>query len=93
MIKEVDEDNDGKISFREFLLIFRKAANGELQAEGLSAIASSVDVTEVREGCELIALYAEGRLRELVLLCPEYKYLLKRDSTGMMPKMGGSNAC
>ena len=48
MIKEVDEDNDGKISFREFLLIFRKAANGELQAEGLTAIANSVDVTEVR---------------------------------------------
>ena len=23
MIKEVDEDNDGHISFREFLLIFR----------------------------------------------------------------------
>lgn len=23
MIQEVDEDNDGKISFREFLLIFR----------------------------------------------------------------------
>lgn len=26
MIKEVDEDFDGKISFREFLLIFRKVS-------------------------------------------------------------------
>ena len=25
MIKEMDEDQDGKISFREFMLIFRKA--------------------------------------------------------------------
>ncbi|KAK2189811.1 hypothetical protein NP493_96g07028 [Ridgeia piscesae] len=30
MISEVDEDNDQKISFREFLLIFRKAASGEI---------------------------------------------------------------
>ncbi|CAG5116314.1 unnamed protein product, partial [Candidula unifasciata] len=33
MIKEVDEDFDDKISFREFLLIFRKAAAGELQED------------------------------------------------------------
>eukprot|EP00730_Choanoeca_flexa_P002208 TRINITY_DN10952_c0_g1_i1.p3 TRINITY_DN10952_c0_g1~~TRINITY_DN10952_c0_g1_i1.p3 ORF type:complete len:190 (+),score=64.27 TRINITY_DN10952_c0_g1_i1:1149-1718(+) len=46
MIKEIDEDNDGEISLREFFMIFRKAANGELQAEGLSAIASSIDVSE-----------------------------------------------
>ena len=30
MIKEVDEDDDGAISFREFLSIFRKARAGEL---------------------------------------------------------------
>ena len=30
MIKEVDEDDDGAISFREFLTIFRKARAGEL---------------------------------------------------------------
>ncbi len=35
MIKQVDEDQDGKISFREFLLIFRKAMsdNGEIENE------------------------------------------------------------
>ncbi|XP_048772448.1 EF-hand domain-containing protein D2-like [Ostrea edulis] len=32
MIKEVDEDHDDKIDFREFLLIFRKAHAGELEA-------------------------------------------------------------
>lgn len=32
MIKEVDEDHDDKIDFREFLLIFRKANDGELEA-------------------------------------------------------------
>ncbi|CAF4366668.1 unnamed protein product, partial [Adineta steineri] len=35
MIKQVDEDQDGKISFREFLLIFRKAmsVHGEIENE------------------------------------------------------------
>ena len=50
MIKEVDEDDDGAISFREFLLIFRKAAAGELDLEsGLGQLASltEVDVDEV----------------------------------------------
>jgi len=48
MIKEVDEDNDGAISFREFLLIFRKAANNELVCEGLQEFArvSEIDVDE-----------------------------------------------
>ncbi|XP_055053268.2 EF-hand domain-containing protein D1 [Misgurnus anguillicaudatus] len=48
MIKEVDEDFDGKLSYREFLLIFRKAAAGELQEEsGLMALArlSEIDVS------------------------------------------------
>lgn len=34
MIKEVDEDNDGQISYREFLLVFRYAKTGKLQCEG-----------------------------------------------------------
>ncbi|CAF0815026.1 unnamed protein product [Rotaria sordida] len=33
MIKQVDEDHDGKISFREFLLIFRKAISETNEAE------------------------------------------------------------
>ncbi|TRY93347.1 hypothetical protein DNTS_007728 [Danionella cerebrum] len=48
MIKEVDEDFDGKLSFREFMLIFRRAAAGQLQEEsGLMALArlSEIDVS------------------------------------------------
>ncbi|XP_023699839.1 EF-hand domain-containing protein D1 [Paramormyrops kingsleyae] len=48
MIKEVDEDFDGQLSYREFLLIFRRAAAGELQEEsGLLALArlSEIDVS------------------------------------------------
>jgi hypothetical protein len=67
MIKEVDEDNDDKISFREFLLIFRKAANGELQAEGLATIANSVDVTEVR-----------ARAKNAPVLLPSSRYAASR---------------
>ncbi|WAR13835.1 EFHD2-like protein [Mya arenaria] len=51
MIRQVDEDNDGKISFREFLLIFRKAAAGELAEDsGLAELyhnVSEIDVDEV----------------------------------------------
>ncbi|XP_071110053.1 EF-hand domain-containing protein D2-like [Haliotis cracherodii] len=50
MINEVDEDNDSKISFREFLLIFRKAAAGELAEDSglyeLYANISEIDVDE-----------------------------------------------
>jgi len=42
--QEVDEDDDGHISFREFLLIFRKAAAGELKEDsGLSVLAKQVN--------------------------------------------------
>lgn len=49
MIKEVDEDGDGEISFREFLLIFRKAAEGGLEeGSGLAQLAklTEIDVDE-----------------------------------------------
>lgn len=50
MIAEVDEDKDGKISFREFLLIYRKAHAGELVSDsGLGQLArlTEIDVDEV----------------------------------------------
>ncbi|XP_073928108.1 EF-hand domain-containing protein D1 isoform X3 [Castor canadensis] len=51
MIKEVDEDFDGKLSFREFLLIFHKAAAGELQEDsGLMALAKLSEIDVALEG-------------------------------------------
>ncbi|XP_054082737.1 EF-hand domain-containing protein D2 homolog [Zeugodacus cucurbitae] len=50
MIAEVDEDHDGKISFREFLLIYRKAQAGELDTDsGLNQLArlTEINVEEV----------------------------------------------
>ena len=49
----MDEDSDGHISFREFLLIFRKAAAGELSEDsGLGVLARQceIDVDEVGVG-------------------------------------------
>lgn len=46
MIKEVDEDNDGHMSLREFMLVFVRATRGELVCAGLTELASSVDVAE-----------------------------------------------
>ncbi|KAL8591155.1 EF-hand domain-containing protein D2 [Nucella lapillus] len=46
MIKEVDEDHDDKISFREFLLIFRKANAGELE-EGSGLMELYANVSEI----------------------------------------------
>ena len=45
MIAEVDDDNDGQMNFREFLLIFSRAKNGTLKCEGLSFIAKTIDVS------------------------------------------------
>ena len=53
MIQEVDEDDDGAISFREFMLIFRKAAAGELQEDsglGMLAKQCEINVEEVGVG-------------------------------------------
>jgi len=53
MIKEVDEDDDGMISFLEFMLIFRKAAAGELKEDsglGILAKQCEINVEEVGVG-------------------------------------------
>ncbi|XP_064642278.1 EF-hand domain-containing protein D2-like isoform X2 [Lineus longissimus] len=52
MIKEVDEDEDGMISFREFCLVYKKAQDGELECEGLKELCAKteVDVDEVGVG-------------------------------------------
>ncbi|KAL7978538.1 hypothetical protein Chor_005520 [Crotalus horridus] len=62
MIKEVDEDVDSKLSFREFLLIFRKAAAGELEEDsGLHALACLSEIDVSTEGEEIKAEKEEKR--------------------------------
>lgn len=55
MIRDVDEDGDEEISFREFLLIFRKFASGDFKDSPFAALVelasqSEVDVSEVGVG-------------------------------------------
>ncbi|XP_046753874.1 EF-hand domain-containing protein D2 homolog [Diprion similis] len=66
MIQEVDEDRDSRISFREFLLIYRKARAGELdQGSGLGQLArlTEVDVDEV--GVNGAKNFFEAKIDEL----------------------------
>lgn len=66
MIKEVDEDKDDKVSYREFLLVFRKAAAGELlEDSGLFALAqlAEVDVDEVGVGGA--ATFFEAKIKQV----------------------------
>ncbi|XP_071380233.1 EF-hand domain-containing protein D1 [Centroberyx affinis] len=68
MIKEVDEDFDGKLSFREFLLIFRKAAAGELQEEsGLMVLARLSEIDVSTEGVMGAKDFFEAKMQALSL--------------------------
>ncbi|XP_037553285.1 EF-hand domain-containing protein D1 [Nematolebias whitei] len=66
MIKEVDEDFDGKLSFREFLLIFHRAAAGELQEEsGLMALARLSEINVSTEGVMGAKDFFEAKVQAL----------------------------
>ncbi|XP_038816965.1 EF-hand domain-containing protein D1 isoform X1 [Salvelinus namaycush] len=66
MIKEVDEDFDGKLSYREFLLIFRRAAAGELQEEsGLMALARLSEIDVSTEGVMGARDFFEAKVQAL----------------------------
>ena len=45
MIELVDEDRDGKVSFREFLMMFRKSSEGAVESE--SGLDKLVKLTEI----------------------------------------------
>ncbi|XP_065052300.1 EF-hand domain-containing protein D2-like [Rhopilema esculentum] len=62
MIKAVDEDNDGQISFREFMLIFKYAKDGTLQVEGLLKIADCCNVSE--EGVSGAKSFFEAKVQQ-----------------------------
>ncbi|XP_007520429.1 EF-hand domain-containing protein D1 [Erinaceus europaeus] len=66
MIREVDEDFDGKLSFREFLLIFHKAAAGELQEDsGLMALAKLSEINVALEGVKGAKDFFEAKVQAL----------------------------
>ncbi|XP_059807863.1 EF-hand domain-containing protein D2 [Hypanus sabinus] len=66
MIKEVDEDFDGKLSFREFLLIFRKAAAGELAEDsGLHVLAQLSEIDVSTEGVKGAKTFFEAKLQAI----------------------------
>ncbi|XP_014778637.1 EF-hand domain-containing protein D2 isoform X1 [Octopus bimaculoides] len=64
MIKEVDEDEDNKINFREFLLIFRKAAAEELNTDsGLYELYQNVWEIDVdKEGVKGAKNFFEAKI-------------------------------
>ncbi|KAK1801213.1 hypothetical protein P4O66_022913 [Electrophorus voltai] len=66
MIKEVDEDLDGKLCFREFLLIFRKAAAGELAEDsGLHALARLSEIDVSTEGVKGAKTFFEAKVQAI----------------------------
>ncbi|XP_028663628.1 EF-hand domain-containing protein D2 [Erpetoichthys calabaricus] len=66
MIKEVDEDFDGKLSYREFLLIFRKAAAGELPEDsGLHALARLSEIDVSTEGVKGAKNFFEAKVHAI----------------------------
>ncbi|XP_076329944.1 EF-hand domain-containing protein D2-like [Tachypleus tridentatus] len=65
MIKEVDEDKDNKISFREFLLIFRKAKAGDLSVDsGLDQLAKLTEIDVDQEGVGGAKIFFEAKIEE-----------------------------
>jgi len=71
MIKEVDEDQDDKISFREFLMIFRKAAAGELAEDsGLFDLYKNMDEIDVDvEGVKGAKNFFQSKIEQLSSSC------------------------
>ncbi|NXG41036.1 EFHD1 protein, partial [Psilopogon haemacephalus] len=66
MIREVDEDFDGKLSFREFLLIFHKAAAGELEEDsGLLTLAKLSEIDVSLEGVKGAKNFFEAKVQAL----------------------------
>ncbi|KAM8755749.1 EF-hand domain-containing protein D2 [Acanthopagrus schlegelii] len=66
MIKEVDEDLDNKLSFREFLLIFRKAAAGELAEDsGLCVLARLSEIDVSTEGVKGAKTFFEAKVHAI----------------------------
>lgn len=65
MIKEVDEDDDGRLSFREFLLVYRKARAGELDEDsGLGQLAKLTEIDVDKVGVNGAKNFFEAKIEE-----------------------------
>ncbi|XP_028141916.1 EF-hand domain-containing protein D2 homolog [Diabrotica virgifera virgifera] len=66
MIKEVDEDGDGRLSFHEFMLVFRKARAGELEEDsGLAQLAKLTEIDVDKVGVNGAKEFFEAKIGEL----------------------------
>ncbi|KAK5641656.1 hypothetical protein RI129_010203 [Pyrocoelia pectoralis] len=66
MIAEVDEDGDGRLAFREFLLVYRKAKAGELDANsGLGQLAKLTEINVDQVGVNGAKEFFEAKIEEL----------------------------
>ncbi|KAF5270645.1 hypothetical protein FQA39_LY01383 [Lamprigera yunnana] len=66
MISEVDEDGDGRLAFREFLLVYRKAKAGELDADsGLGQLAKLTEINVDQVGVNGAKEFFEAKIEEL----------------------------
>ncbi|XP_020787368.2 EF-hand domain-containing protein D2 [Boleophthalmus pectinirostris] len=66
MMKEVDEDLDNKLNFKEFLMIFRKAAAGELaQDSGLEMLARLSEIDVSAEGVKGAKTFFEAKVQAI----------------------------
>ncbi|CAH0563622.1 unnamed protein product [Brassicogethes aeneus] len=66
MIKEVDDDDDGRLSFREFLTVYRKARAGELNEDsGLGQLAKLTEIDVDKVGVNGAKKFFECKIQEL----------------------------
>lgn len=67
MIKEVDEDGDNRLSFREFLLVYRKARAGELEdGSGLAQLAKLTEVDVEKVGVNGAKQFFQAKVTRLI---------------------------
>ncbi|XP_050299073.1 EF-hand domain-containing protein D2 homolog [Anthonomus grandis grandis] len=66
MIREVDEDGDGRLSFHEFMMVFRKARAGELDEEsGLGQLARLAVIDVDKVGVNGAKEFFQAKINEL----------------------------
>ncbi|KAF5291429.1 hypothetical protein FQR65_LT01740 [Abscondita terminalis] len=66
MIAAVDEDGDGRLAFREFLFIYRKAKAGELDDDsGLGRLAKLTEINVDQVGVNGAKEFFEAKIEEL----------------------------